>query len=136
MNLLPPRMKLRIYADMPWSVRLRAVAAPFKGQHPKELIEPRVGDEDMLPYDMLYRQMLDLVRSAGCATSSAPQYHDWQTCAFCQDSSPIIHELTQPGFALSLHSYRPMCLWPGPLNDLPAADEQSRQHVLRCMAMS
>ena len=61
-NLLPPRMKLRIYADMPWSIRLRAVVAPLKRQHPKELIEPRVGDDDVLPYDMLYRQMLDLVR--------------------------------------------------------------------------
>ena len=71
-NLLPPRMKLRIYADMPWSVRLRAVAAPFKGQHPKEVIEPRVGDDDMLPYDMLYRQMLDLVRCCQCYLLSEP----------------------------------------------------------------
>ena len=61
-NLLPARMKLRIYADMPWSVRLRAAFAPAKRQHPKEIIEPRVGDDDVLSYNMLYRQMLDLVR--------------------------------------------------------------------------
>ena len=86
-NLLPARMKLRIFADMPWSVRIRAGVAPLKRQHPKELIEPRVGDDDILPFDMLYRQMLDLVRCrsfcpsfCGISGSSAQQFATQPDC--------------------------------------------------------
>ena len=60
-------MKLRIYADMPWSVRLRTGLAPFRGQSPKAIIEPRVGDDDALSYTQLYRQLLDLVRAESIA---------------------------------------------------------------------
>ena len=61
-NLLPTRMKLRIFADMPWNIRLGACLAPLKRQSPKAVIAPRVGDDDALSYTQLYRQMLDLVR--------------------------------------------------------------------------
>ena len=77
-NLLPPRMKLRIFADMPWSVRLGTCFAPLRGKSPKGVIEPRVGDPDTLPFDMLYRQMLELVR---------PRLKPWRP-AWMSDRNP------------------------------------------------
>lgn len=30
MDLLPSRLKLQIFVDMPWRIRLATIAAPFK----------------------------------------------------------------------------------------------------------
>ncbi len=61
MDLLPPRMKLQIFVDMPWRIRLKTCLAPLAGKSPQEVMTPAVADPTYLGYAKLYRMMLDLV---------------------------------------------------------------------------
>ena len=60
-DLLPPRMKLQIFVDMPWRVRLKTCVAPLTGKSPQQVMTPAVADPTYLGYARLYRMMLDLV---------------------------------------------------------------------------
>lgn len=62
-DLLPPRMKLQIFVDMPWRIRLKTCLAPLAGKSPQEVMTPAVADPTYLGYAKLYRMMLDLVRA-------------------------------------------------------------------------
>ncbi len=61
MDLLPPRLKIRIFRDMPWNIRLRTICAPLQRKSPKEVMTPAVADPHVLGYTKLYTMMLDLV---------------------------------------------------------------------------
>ena len=75
MDLLPPRMKLQIFVDMPWRIRLKTCLAPLAGKSPQEVMTPAVADPTYLGYAKLYRMMLDLVcitlRRSQCTSQHA-----------------------------------------------------------------
>ena len=80
MDLLPPRMKLQIFVDMPWRIRLKTCLAPLAGKSPQEVMTPAVADPTYLGYAKLYRMMLDLVRVITSAVAPVPRdirYLDW-----------------------------------------------------------
>ena len=54
-------MKLQIFVDMPWRIRLKTCLAPLAGKSPQEVMTPAVADPTYLGYAKLYRMMLDLV---------------------------------------------------------------------------
>ena len=60
-DMLPPRMKLQLFLDMPWRIRLKTCLAPLAGKSPQEVMTPAVADPTYLGYTKLYRLMLDLV---------------------------------------------------------------------------
>jgi hypothetical protein len=59
-DLLPSRVKLQIFVDMPWRIRLRTIAAPLAGKSPQEVMTPAVADPSKLGYLKLYKMMLDM----------------------------------------------------------------------------
>jgi hypothetical protein len=59
-DLLPSRLKLQIFVDMPWRIRLATIAAPFKGKSPQQVMTPAVADPAKLGYLKLYKMMLDM----------------------------------------------------------------------------
>lgn len=61
MDLLPARLKIRIFRDMPWNIRLRTICAPLSRKSPQEVMAPAVADPNVLGYTKLYCMMLDLV---------------------------------------------------------------------------
>ncbi len=63
MDMLPSRVKLQIFVDMPWRIRLRTIAAPLTGRSPQEVMTPAVADPSKLGYLKLYKMMLDMVRN-------------------------------------------------------------------------
>ncbi len=83
MDLLPPRMKLQIFVDMPWRIRLKTCLAPLAGKSPQEVMTPAVADPTYLGYAKLYRMMLDLVRapsrplSLPCTMTSVASFTSW-----------------------------------------------------------
>ena len=60
--MLPKRMKLQIFADMPWRIRLATCLAPLCGRSAQQVMAPAVADPVHLGYSRLYRMMLDMVR--------------------------------------------------------------------------
>jgi len=59
-DLLPARLKIRIFRDMPWNIRLRTICAPLSRKSPQEVMAPAVADPNVLGYTKLYCMMLDL----------------------------------------------------------------------------
>ena len=62
-DMLPNRMKLQIFVDMPWRIRLATCIAPLCGKSPQQVMTPAVADPEFLGYNRLYRMMLDMVRA-------------------------------------------------------------------------
>lgn len=63
-DMLPPRIKIQIFRDMPWSIRLQTIFAPLHGKSPQEVMTPAVADPSVLGYLKLYIMMLDMSMSS------------------------------------------------------------------------
>lgn len=59
-DMLPKRVKLQIFRDMPWSIRLRTITAPLCNKSPQEVMTPAVANPNVLGYLKLYIMMLDM----------------------------------------------------------------------------
>ena len=73
-DLVPAKVKLYIFYNMPKQVKLKTILAPLCGKTPEQVMAPAVADSHKLGYDKMYRLLLDHVRH--CTCDVRPLYND------------------------------------------------------------